>query len=269
MRLPSHFGPRSPIGGPRSPRPGCGDVPSGRERKVTVLASRARCGPRGLPRVFLAVAWLLVATLALAGQTFYVTDELEITLRSGPGLGYKILAMLKTGTPLEKLAEQEGWAQVRTPDGQEGWVVARYLSGDPPKGPRLEAAERELARLRQELADLKARASDQAEEAGAQRRRADAAERELAKIRKEFAEWKEAHKDAATLKARADAMEAELTAARDELGRLRARVAHLETRERFYWFFSGALVLLAGWILGYLYAASRHKAKAKAKFRFY
>lgn len=169
--------------------------------------------------------------------------------------------MLKTGTPLEKLAEQEGWAQVRTPDGQEGWVVARYLSGDPPKGPRLEAAERELA-------DLKARASDQAEEAGAQRRRADAAERELAKIRKEFAAWKEAHKDAATLKARADAMEAELTAARDELGRLRARVAHLETRERFYWFFSGALVLLAGWILGYLYAASRHKAKAKAKFRF-
>ncbi len=219
-------------------------------------------------RFFLLLTLLLAAAVAWAGQTFYVTDQLEITLRSGPGLGYKILAMLPTGTPLEKLGEEEGWAQVRTPDGQEGWVVARYLSGDPPKGPRLEAAEAELRDLRKELADLKARAAEwkqKAERSGSQAR---SLERKLEAVQKEFAEWKEAHKNAAQLKARADALEQENAAARQELDRLRTYTARLETRERFYWFFSGALVLLGGWILGYLYASSRHRAKTRAKFRF-
>ncbi len=215
--------------------------------------------------VVLAFAFLLaLACAAHAGQTFYVTDEFEITLRAGPGLDYKILTMLTTGTPLEKLEESEGWARVRTRDGQEGWVVARYLTGDLPKAPQLEAARKELAEVRAENDRLRG-------ENSALRRRAEQAEgkaRQLAarlqKVEKEFARWKEEHADAVTLKNRLDAVEQERSAAQEELARLRTENAALQQRERFYWFFSGAMVLLAGWILGYLYASSRHRAKGRA-----
>ena len=220
------------------------------------------------PAVLACVLLLGLACAARAGQTFYVTDEVEITLRAGPGLDYKILTMLTTGTPLEKLEESEGWARVRTRDGQEGWVVARYLTGDLPKGPQLEAARRELAEVGAENDRLRG-------ENSALRRRAEQAEgkaRQLAarlqKVEKEFARWKEEYADAVALKNRLDAAERERAAAQEELGRLRTENAALRQRERFYWFFSGALVLLAGWILGYLYASSRYRAKGRTRFRF-
>ncbi len=217
----------------------------------------------------LTVAVLLASAVpSLAGQTFYVTDELEITLRAGPGLGYKILQLLKTGTPLEKLGEEEGWAHVRAPDGQDGWVVARYLSGEPPKGPQLEAARRELASLRDEAARLRKENASWTAKAREAQARAERLARELESLRKEFSEWKEAHADAVALRTRLQALEKQEAEATAELQRLRAENRTLQVRERFYWFFSGALVLLSGWILGYLYASSRQRAKTRSRFRY-
>ena len=55
---------------------------------------------------------LLLAPAARAAV--YVTDQLEITLRSGPTLENRILKMLVSGTSLETLEEREGWTRVRT-----------------------------------------------------------------------------------------------------------------------------------------------------------
>ena len=58
----------------------------------------------------------------------YVTDSVEITLRTGPSNENKITAMLFSGRPLEVLGTQGEWSQVKVlDDGKEGWVVSRYL----------------------------------------------------------------------------------------------------------------------------------------------
>jgi SH3 domain protein len=198
----------------------------------------------------------------------YVTDQLEITLRSGPGLDYKILKMLPSGMELTQLEEREGWTRVRTPPGDEGWVVSRYLTAEAPKGPRLEAATRDLEKLRTDSAaqkkDLEALRGERDRLAADSRR----LEGRLAAVEKEYAEWKKVNEGVVALRDKAQTLEAEQQNVGQELERLRSENQSLKTRETFYWFFSGVIVLLLGWVLGYVYASSRQRAKAQSRFRF-
>jgi uncharacterized protein YgiM (DUF1202 family) len=52
-----------------------------------------------------------------------VGDQLT-NLRSGPAVGFAILAEVAPGTPLEVLGRSadDEWIKVRTPDGDEGWM---------------------------------------------------------------------------------------------------------------------------------------------------
>ncbi|MBW2602141.1 MAG: SH3 domain-containing protein, partial [Deltaproteobacteria bacterium] len=69
--------------------------------------------------------FFLAATVAY-GETKYVTDVFDVMVRTGPDLSHKIIAMPKSGTQIEILEmpdEQEDseWANVRLPNGKEGW----------------------------------------------------------------------------------------------------------------------------------------------------
>lgn len=213
-------------------------------------------------------ALLLVATLAGgASARLFVTDQLEVDLRSGPTLAYRIIRMLPSGTPVERLEEQEGWARVRTPAGEEGWILARYLTPDAPKGPRLQAALRELETLRSEAAQHKGAldgAQTERDRVGAEARRLQA---RLEEVEKEFDAWKATSQDVLALRERAATLESAQEGAQTELETLRAENRSLKARETFYWFFSGVVVLLLGWVLGYVYASSRQKAKSKNRLR--
>jgi len=219
---------------------------------------------RRVPLVLLVLASLAPPTWA----SLYVTDQLEITLRSGPGLDYKILRMLPSGLELTQLEEKEGWTRVRTPPGDEGWVVARYLSAEPPKGPRLEAALRDLEKTRADVAAQKKEFDAVRGERDRLVAEARRLEGRLASVEKEFEGWKKVNEGVVALRDKAQALEAQQQTGAEELQRLRSENQSLKTRETFYWFFSGVIVLLLGWVLGYVYASSRQRAKAQSRFRY-
>jgi len=98
---------------------------------------------------------LMLAVPAWA-EPAYVTDRFEITLRTGPGTQHKILKMLPSGTRLQVLERNdEGYVRVRSEDGVEGWVLARYLQEEPVARERLAQAQARLDRLRKEVAALR------------------------------------------------------------------------------------------------------------------
>src|SRR4030042_5612234 len=66
-------------------------------------------------------------------KTQYVSDELVIHLREGKGNEYKIIKMLRNGTPLNILEEAEQYLKVRTEEGLEGWVLKQYITSETPK----------------------------------------------------------------------------------------------------------------------------------------
>lgn len=103
----------------------------------------------------LAAALLLAASTqihAQSGSTRYITDQVHVPMRTGGGNEFRILHRgLPTGTRLTLLEDSpdSGWAKVRTPAGEEGWVPRQYLEAEPVAQIRLQRAEERLQRYEQ------------------------------------------------------------------------------------------------------------------------
>ncbi len=78
----------------------------------------------------LALAVFPTAT-SQAGNS-WVRDEVHLNLRSGAGNEYRIIGRLKTGDTASILSRGDGWTQVRTDAGLEGWIPAGFLQANPP-----------------------------------------------------------------------------------------------------------------------------------------
>ena len=101
----------------------------------------------------------LLFTTAASAESAWVSDEFEITLRSGPSTSNAIELMLNSGTELEVLERdaESGYSRVRTGGGTEGWVLTRYLMNEPA---RRETLERDKSGLEEELAEIKRTAAN-------------------------------------------------------------------------------------------------------------
>ncbi|MES9858385.1 MAG: TIGR04211 family SH3 domain-containing protein [Sedimenticola sp.] len=96
------------------------------------------------------LAILLASALnSLHAETRYVTDINKITLRSGESTTHKVIRMLPSGQALELLSssKESGYSNVRTKNGQTGYVLTRLLMSIPSARERLATAEARLNEL--------------------------------------------------------------------------------------------------------------------------
>jgi len=99
---------------------------------------------------------LLAPLTSFAQTTRYVSDELEITMRTGQGVKFGIRKMLQSGTKLDVIeTDPAGYSKVRTNKGVTGWVLTRYLSNTPSSRNQLAASEQKVVNLELELAKYK------------------------------------------------------------------------------------------------------------------
>lgn len=202
-------------------------------------------------RLPLLIAGLLLPLLLVAGETWYVSDKLIITLRSGQGNQYQIIKTLPTGTPLEVLEETDtGYTRVRTPDGMEGWVRTQYLSPEPVAALKLERAQKQLARLqeqnrklKQELAALRKHNAELEAERNRLLAGNQKAEAELKRLNEVAARPVLLDKQNRELKQQNVTLEKELRVLQQEN-------QHLKDRSQREWFIAGALVLFGGLLIG-------------------
>lgn len=106
---------------------------------------------------------LLAQSHLVFSQTRYVTDDMMISMRSGPGNEFRIInSRIKTGTKLTLIdAPQGDWSKVRTANGSEGWIRKQYVQTQPVAKILLEAAqnqrvvaEKKATEAKQQLAEL-------------------------------------------------------------------------------------------------------------------
>ena len=103
------------------------------------------------------LASMLLVAQSAAAQTLYVDDRLQIGLHEAPSVASIIKQLVASGTALEVLERNEQMTRVRTADGAQGWVDARFLVEQPPGRTRAQDLERELAGAQGALADAQAR----------------------------------------------------------------------------------------------------------------
>jgi len=224
-------------------------------------------------------AFLCIHTVA-AAETLYVSDQLLITLRQGKGTEYKILKTLKTGTPMEVLEKVEGdnYVKVRLEGGEEGYVLAQYLTDETPKATVISRLEKQVEKIRDQLAQAKAKLAESSQEINAVQEKKNLTESELTgninELNQALAKTREdlrlANEKYNTLLENSGKV-AEITDERDQLKKsneqlssevrsLTAENTDLMRTGAIKWFLAGAGVLFFGWLVG--------KASRKKQSRF-
>jgi len=217
---------------------------------------------RTLNRVTRIIAFLVISmmsSIAVAEST-YVSDELEITLRTGPGLKNKITAMLRSGDALEILQENaNGYIEVRTANGKTGWVLKRFLMDSPSARSRLnEVQEREekLAEQQLEIQELRTAASD-SESASITMQEVN---REL---KSELERVNAIAADTLAINEKNKSLASALKQAEAKQASLQVENERLSNNTEQAWFLRGAGVILLGMFLGLMIPKLRFKKKRK------
>ncbi len=196
----------------------------------------------------------------LSASGWYVQPSAEVPLRRGKGKGYKIIAVVSDGTPVELIGESNEWARIRLASGKEGWMLKRYLSRNKPLKEQVSLLQQENSQLQEKLKETKSRLNELS-------RVHHTTEQELTdclaardRAKDAFLQLQQDTKDVVSTKK-------ELTLARKQLEVLKKHLAELQLENTglkksssLIWFLAGAGVLFAGWLIG-LICGKRNKKR--------
>ncbi|MDJ0794002.1 MAG: TIGR04211 family SH3 domain-containing protein [Woeseiaceae bacterium] len=200
----------------------------------------------------LAAAMTVLLTATASAEPAWVSDQFEITLRSGPSTSNAIQLMVDSGTRLEVLERdaESGYSRVQTQGGTEGWVLTRYLMNEP-------SAREQLQTLTSQLTNANSRGTSLNSQLQAIRAEQNAAtseiatlEREKAAVEEELAEIKRTAANVLAINDQNKSLMDQLAAAQIRADTLEQENRELASQTTRYWFMAGALVLLIGIVLG-------------------
>ncbi|MFC1772895.1 TIGR04211 family SH3 domain-containing protein [Pseudomonadota bacterium] len=215
-----------------------------------------------------ATSLFLVLVAAISGlaqaETRYVSDRLEIQMRTGKGTQFKILRMLPSGTALEVLEvdQQNGYSRVRSAGGVEGWVLNRYLMKGKAARDRLAEAEKELARLELENRKLSGSVGELKNAKGSIDQERGALSKENRKLSQELEAIRRTASSALAIDAENKDLKSKIVAYERQAQTLKQENEGLKDRTARDWFMVGAGVIILGMIIGLIIPRIRWRKKS-------
>ncbi len=205
---------------------------------------------------------LLFSTLGMA-QTRYVTDQFEITLRSGPSTSNSIIAMLKSGQALKVLKQDDEtkYSLVETDSGKQGYVLTRFLDDQASGRERFARLQQQTARLKQQIAQLKQALQDakslnnqDAEEIASLSAKLNTTETELSNL-------KTATRDTLVIMQQNDELKSRINEIEAQKVKLAEENKNYKDSTAMDWFIRGASVSLIAFLLGIIVTRIRWKKR--------
>ncbi|MFM8341715.1 MAG: TIGR04211 family SH3 domain-containing protein [Methylomonas sp.] len=176
-------------------------------------------------------------------KTAYVTDSVEIPLRSADSERGKIVKMLTNGTQLTIFQDtnENGYSYVQASNGAEGFILSRYLSGEPSARTQLEAANKKLEALQEENKQLKSNHATN-QEIG----------KERDKLSNQLTELQQTAANAIQLKQQRDELQERVVTIERELQQYKRENQALTDSSNQDWFLYGGGLSLFGVLLGFI-----------------
>lgn len=194
-------------------------------------------------KVIASILVLLACSSLAQARTAYVTDSIDLPLRSSESERSKIIKMLPNGMPLTLLGENtsKGYTYVRAENGAEGFILTRYLSSTPISRTLLDEANQKLTTLQEENKHLKESLGNGA-----------TAIKERDNLSTELTELQHTSANAIQLKQERDQLQERVIASERELEHLKRENQALSDNSNQDWFVYGGSLSLLGVLLGFL-----------------
>ncbi|MDO9105175.1 MAG: TIGR04211 family SH3 domain-containing protein [Methylovulum sp.] len=207
-----------------------------------------------MKKILLSFVILWAGFATVQAETVYVTDNLNLSLRSEASNDAKVLKLLPTGTPLMVMGEKtkSGFTPVRMSNGMEGYIQTRHIQKEPPARDQVEASSKNLKALQTENAALKAELKTVKESItpGTSLEKSLATERDSLSL--ELGELKKAAAGVIQLKNERDELQERVVNAERELQQLKLENQALKDTTNQDWFLYGGILSLFSVILGFI-----------------
>lgn len=212
-----------------------------------------------MKRIVFVGACLMLFAGPVHAAAMYVTDIVEITLRTGPSLQNKIMTFLQSGQRLDIIQKGDEWSQVRTSGGSEGWVLTRYLTPQPTSRITLERLEEKYNSLSAQNAALVKENNEIKSENRKFSTNLNTTDKDLKQVRSEYETLKAESGEFLSLKSKFEKTSARLQEETNKAQQLEEQVTKLERSYAIKWFLAGAGVLLFGLIIGFSLKRQRRR----------
>ena len=214
-------------------------------------------------RLILGLTLVLMFSGTASSATLWLIDELWVNVRTGAGDQFRILKTIPSGTRMETLQDEpeNGYYNVRTEEGIEGWIPERFVQEEPTAELQLEALVAERDRLQEQVTELDERYTSLLADRGDVTGELDTLRSENQRLTTELREITQISEDAINLDQRNQQLSEENASLRNELDVARQNLSNTrETRESRMLIAGGSLIVL-GLIMGILLPKVRSKRR--------
>ena len=214
--------------------------------------------------ITLILVLLLGLVTTATAETRYVSDRLEIQMRTGKGTKFRILRMLPSGTALEVLEidKESGYTRVRAPGGVEGWVLTRVLMKGQAARDRLADAEKRLARLELENRKLSSSFETLKTEKGGTDQELSKFDKENRKLSQELDNIRRTASSSLAIDVENRELKSSIVAYERQVQSLQQENSGLKDRTARDWFMVGAGVVVLGMVIGLIIPRIRWRKKS-------
>jgi len=199
--------------------------------------------------------------ITVISSPMYITDQFEVTMRSGVSTTNEILMLLKSGEEV-MLLEQDPVTQyslVKTASGKQGYVLSRFLVDIPSARQRLTALQQSSATMKQENISLQAKISNLEADLENQLAENDDLKTALLTTDEELERVSIAAENTLGIVDKNMSMEATMTELKVQQSLLIDENSELKDSTKIDWFMRGAAVALVAFLIGILVTRIRWK----------
>ncbi|MGW8195895.1 MAG: TIGR04211 family SH3 domain-containing protein [Desulforhopalus sp.] len=192
-------------------------------------------------------------------ESWYVKPSAEIPLRRGQGTEFKIDAILPYGAEVEILEEDGGWVRVMTANGQEGWMLKRYLGREKPLRELVDSLRQENALLKEGKSDMTEKTEEMATHNEQLQEELDSCAADLSRTREDFLSLQKDTADVVRIKEELSANQDLVKSLHQELNTAMVENEKLKDNQKIKWFLAGGGTLIFGCIVGMMISRSRRR----------